>query len=218
MLPTHNKHGWNRYEIQFSESKGKLYDCEFKVLKKPSIMGNFDCKGDLDMFYNGAIEMNDEYNNDKYNGESIIDSWEKNVKSNIKEYFSKKENEILESDIINNEIVSFKKSLLYLLNENGYDLDDVDIMISCSDKNKSFNDCLKSKIYSQETNVALRENNESLDKALKNLSDYCNEINSVLCICESFDNSIGVLRDYGVIESKSLRVNRDFDFMKFVLE
>ncbi len=162
------------------------------------------CKGETDMLNNILDERN-----------CVVKEWAKVIGAKIREYFDEKEKDILKKDIVNNEIESFKKDLLELLKDNGIDYKDVSISISGNDNREEsvWEDEIK---CTYDTELTLKKNKDLNNQGLDNLNKYCNEIHSVLSMCESFENIISVLRDYGVIESDSLKVNHDFDFMKFV--
>ncbi len=161
-----------------------------------------NCKGDIDMV------------NEMINSKNcVIEEWLKDVELKINEYFSKKDKDIVKGDIINNEIESFRKDLFELLKSNGIEHKDISVSVFENDNE----DIWRNEIhYTHNTELALAENKRLHSQSISNLHKFCNEIHSVLSMCENFDNTVSVFRDYGVIESDSLKVNHDFDFMKFI--
>ncbi len=225
-VDTYNRHDWKRYKIFFPEIQDcrNLYDSEFKIVEFENVFEKFDSvKTFLDYLLKenlkGEYDMSELCVENNEIGVKVpaLKIWTKNMEEKINKYFDKKKVEILSEDILNNEIDSFKEDFLELLDDNGYGNKNIKISVSVEDIHTGVSAYMsENEIYTEDTRLDLKENNESRERSLGNLHNYCKEIHSMLAICQDFDSITRVLRDYKVIENVSLKVNNDFHFEDFI--
>lgn len=210
ILPTNNVHDWQRLEIMLFDSpleNIKLYsgEIEFVGLNINNVEINESVKEKCvnmvskDMLVNNKVETS-----------KILECFKNKVLESMDSYFDDLENDIIENDPIQSVMSVVAKYAQDCLDEREID-SVVEISVHID------NDCGEGNIQSltKETVEKIDFLTESRNNSISNLQKFIDEISSILCMCESFEQAVQVLRDYGIIEKKKVKVVSDFDFKVF---
>ncbi len=211
ILPTNNVHDWQRLEIMLFDSpleNVKLYSGEiaFVGLNINNVEINESVKEKCvnmlskDMLVNNKVETS-----------KILECFKNKVLENMDSYFNDLENDIIENDPIQSVMSVVAKYAQDCLDER-----EIDSVVGVSVHID--NDCGEGNIQSltKETVEKIDFLTESRNNSISNLQKFIDEISSILCMCESFEQAVQVLRDYGIVEKKKVKVVSDFDFKVFL--
>ena len=210
ILPTNNVHDWQRLEIMLFDSISenvKLYsgEIDFIGLNINNVEINESVKEKCEnMVSKDIIE------NNKIETSKILECFKNKVLESMDSYFDDLENDIIENDPIQSVMRVAAKYAQDCLEEREIDsVVEVSVHID--------NDCGEGNIQSltKETVEKIDFLTESRNNSISNLQKFIDEISSILCMCDSFEQSVQVLRDYGIIEKKKVKVVSDFDFKVF---
>lgn len=211
VLPTNNRHDWQRLEIILVDrplENVRLYSVEVKFLNVS--IGDIKIDENIKEKCEMIVNKNNNVLSAGIQTAKLMECFENKVTEKIENYFNDLESNIIDNDPIQSVMEIANKYTQDCLEEKGIDsVVEVSVHID--------NDCGDGNIQSltKESVEELDFLSEQHNKTLENLEKFIKEINSVLCMCDSFEQSVQVLRDYGIIEKKKVKVISDFDFKVF---
>lgn len=197
ILPTNNRHGYQRLEIRFwgnlkpdgrvelfpsndtEKRQVRLYSAEIThFCDENNIIKIFERECDLDMIEN-------------QNSLDLINRFYKVSTLNIERKYQDLIENVKENDKVISKITNTKKDLVEFLNAHNVNTENLMVEISSTDSNFE--------LLSLDSKDKIKELNEKKENEILELKEFCNNASVIVGVADSFDDIMNVLVNHGIV-------------------